>query len=175
MNNNKKEKASLKESIIWALKMLGASWGAWLISIVPLYIFRGLYNYDATRLFWEEVIMSVLGTIFSSIIIYIFAVKADEFERADTSYVKSLAIKSSVIYGIICVVSMGYYPLSVIASHIARFITYLIGGKLYIAALIIASTILNTFFAFAIIKGSKRARKRRQKYVEDLLGENKNG
>lgn len=169
-----KEKATFKDSILWALKMLGASWGAWVISIVPLYIFRGLYNYDATRLFWEEVLMSVLGIIFSTVIIYIFSVKTDEFERADKKYVKSLAIKSSVFYGIICVVSMGYYPLSVIVSHISRFISYLTGGILGIFALVIASAILNTLFAIAIIKGAGRARKRREKYVEDLINENKN-
>lgn len=171
---NQKEKATFKDTILWALKMLGASWGAWVISIIPLYIFRGLYNYDATRLFWEELIMSVLGIIFSTVIIYIFAVKTDYFEKADKSYVKSLAIKSSVFYGLVCVISMGYYPVSVTINHITRFISYLTGGILGIFALVIAAAILNTLFALAIIKGAKKARKRRQKYVEDLLNENKN-
>ena len=171
---NEKAKATFKDSILWSLKMLGACWGAWVISVIPLYIFRGLYNYDATRLFWEELLMGSLGMIFSTIIIYIFSVKTDYFEKADKSYVKSLAIKSSVIYGIVCILTMGYYPVAVTVSHISKFIIYLFGAKYALFALVGASALLNTLFAFAIIKGAEIARKRRKKYVEDLVSENKN-
>lgn len=163
-----KEKPTFKDSVLWSLKMLGACWGAWLISIIPLYIFRGLYNFDASRLFWEELIMAFLGIIISPIIIYIFAIKTDYFEKAEKNYVRSLAIKSSVIYAAVCVISMGYYPVSVTVSHISRFLLYLSGGSLGFIALILASAMLNALFAVAIIKGAAVARKRREKFQNEL-------
>ena len=45
---NQIEKPKIKDYILWALKFYGCSWLAWAISMIPLYIFRGIYQYDET-------------------------------------------------------------------------------------------------------------------------------
>ena len=63
---------------------------------------------------------------------------------------------------------MGYYPVSVTVSHISRVLLYLSGGTLGFTALILASAMLNALFAVAIIKGAAVARKRREKFQNEL-------
>ena len=168
------EKPKFKDYILWALKFYGASWLAWAIGAIPLYIFRGIYKYDETRPFWESVLMSIVGIALAAVTVYIFAKKTDEFEKADPAYVKKLAIGSGITYSVICTLSLGYYPVCVIISHLSSVVIILTGGILAIAAIPLSAAIVNSILAFAVIKGAKKARIRREKYRADLLSGSKN-
>ena len=171
--NNQKTKPKFKDYILWALKFYGCSWLAWAVSMIPLYIFRGFYQYDETRIFWESVLISVIGISVAAIAVYIFALKTDEFEKADPDYVKKLAIGSGITYTVICTLSFGYYPICVLATHLASALLVLSGGFLALIMIPVSALIINSIFAFAVIKGAAKARIRREKYRQDLLG-NKN-
>ncbi len=169
--NNQKEKPKFKDYILWALKFYGCSWLAWAISWIPLYIFRGLYKYDETRPFWESVLMSIIGIAIAAVAVYIFALKTDEFEKADPKYVKKLAIGSGIVYTVICTLSFGYYPVCVLVYHLASVLLSLSQGFLGIIIIPLSAAIVNGIFAFAVIKGAKKAKIRREKYRRELLGE----
>lgn len=169
--NNQKEKPILKDYILWALKFYGCSWLAWAVSMIPLYIFRGLYHYDETRPFWENILVSIIGISVAAVAVYFFAVKTDEFEKADPKYVKKLAIGSGIAYTLICTLSFGYYPVCVLATHLASVLIVLSRGFLALIIIPLSAAIINAVFAFAVIKGAAKARIRREKYRKELIGE----
>ncbi len=173
MKNSNANKPRFKDSLLWALKIYGASWLSFLICSVPLYIFRGLYKYDETRIFWENVLMSILGTVVTCVILFILSARSDEFERAEKEYVKKLAIRSGIIYGVACFLSLGNYFISVIIYHMVQVFIGLFGIYYISPSLIFSSAFCNILFGIAISLGAKKARKRREKYREELLGENK--
>ena len=168
---NSKDKPSFKDYLLWTLKYYGCSWLAWAISMIPLYIFRGIYHYNETRPFWESVIISVVGIIIGTVAVYILAIKTDEFEKADPRYVKKIAIGSGIIYTVICAFSLGSFPICVISYHLSIVLLNLFGGFLALLIIPLAAAIVNAFFAFAVIKAAKKARIRRESFKKELMGE----
>ena len=66
------KKETVKSSFVGAVIMWGASWIGFLVSFIPLYIFRGVYHDMATKERLEDVIMTAFGMLGAVVFLLIY-------------------------------------------------------------------------------------------------------
>ena len=75
------KKETVKSSFVGAIIMWGASWIGFLVSFIPLYIFRGIYHDMATKEHLEDIIMTVFGLLGALLFLLIYYSRNEDAEK----------------------------------------------------------------------------------------------
>lgn len=107
------------------VRLVGALWLGFLVSFIPLYIFRGSYHDAATKTTYENILIASIS-IFTAMVFLFFLYRGDDeaakLERGDAIRV---SVVPAAIHVLLCtLISWTKYPV------------YLLGGAFPIASLL---------------------------------------
>ncbi len=157
----------LKSGFLTAVKIWGSAWSAFILSIIPLYIWRGSYYGDFdSKLTGENVIMTAIGIIAGFFILMLMHGKSDEAERLSN---KEMWQSAGLSVGIYIAVWMfmwalggNNYLIACCGYHLEKLLGLQENRPTFFSA--ITSALIYGFFYFsAIVLGTKMAQKRRNK------------
>ncbi len=165
------KKELIKTSIVGAVIMWGASWIGFLVSFIPLYIFRGVYHDMATKERLEDVIMTVFGMLGAVAFLLIYYSRNEDAEKTVIKESAVRAVLSSSIYGIVWIVTGCNYLVGAYGFHLATLFGENEEYKPVFTGVIISAIICMLLYTGASILGSTIARKRKIKSGKQLRGE----
>ena len=154
------------------LRIWASAWLAFLVSSVPLYVWRGVGNDIEIFSFMENLILSICGLLFGFVILTLFQAKEDNSERMDFKQSVITAICSSGMY-------LGIWLIAYLINHNNIWIAvngYFLGCAFRVnsenrptfLASLFAALIFCAVYICAIILGTKIANRRRTKFLNDL-------
>ena len=157
------KKELIKSSIVSAVIMWGASWIGFLVSFIPLYIFRGIYHDMATKERLEDVIMTAFGMFGAVVFLLIYYSRNEDAEKTDIKESAVRAALSSAIYGIVWIITGCNYLVGAYGFHLATLFGENEEYKPVFTGVIISAIICMLLYTGASILGSAIARKRKIK------------
>ncbi len=153
-------KDRLSTCIPTVFKCWGASWIGFLIAMVPLYIFRGLYHDMATKAVREDLLMAVFGWLASCAFLMWITWRSDAAEKTPPQNALINALITAGIYGLVWIITQGSYFFAAAGFHLVELLS---GGKHALWAVILSALIWCAGYVGAICLGSLLARRRREK------------
>jgi len=165
------KKELIKSSIFGAVIMWGASWIGFLVSFIPLYIFRGVYHDMATKERLEDVIMTAFGMLGAVVFLLIYYSRNEDAEKTETKESAVRAALSSAIYGIVWIITGCNYLVGAYGFHLATLFGENQEYKPVFTGVIISAIICMLLYIGASILGSAIARKRKIKSGKQIRGE----
>lgn len=160
-----------KSSIVGAVIMWGASWIGFLVSFIPLYIFRGVYHDMATKERLEDVIMTAFGMLGAVVFLLIYYSRNEDAEKTEIKESAVRAALSSAIYGIVWIITGCNYLVGAYGFHLATLFGENQEYKPVFTGVIISAIICMLLYSGASILGSAIARKRKIKSGKQIRGE----
>ncbi len=144
------------------LKIWGAAWIAFLVALVPVYIWRGAYHKPEVAARGENILMSVIGAVIGFVALMLIHGKSDEAERLTDKAMWIVAFGSVSIHAaagvLLWVVGQdNNYPIAVCGYHLAKLFPF---GATVVSALL-SALIYGAFYVLAIVLGTKMAQRRR--------------
>ncbi len=163
------KKELIKTSIVGAIIMWSASWIGFLVSFIPLYIFRGVYHDMATKEHMEDVIMTIFGMLGAVAFLLIYYSRNEDAEKlgAKESYFRSLI--SAGIYALVWIVTGCNYLVGAYGFHFASLFGENDNRKPVILGVIVSAVICALIYAAVSILGCSIARKRREKARRQII------
>ncbi len=163
------KKELIRSSIVGAVIMWGASWIGFLVSFIPLYIFRGVYHDMATKERLEDVIMTIFGMLGAIAFLLIYYSRSDDAEKlgAKDTYIRSLI--SAAIYALVWVVTGCNYLVGAYGFHFASLFGENDARKPVMLGVIVSAIICTLIYAAVSMLGCGIARKRREKMRKQIL------
>ena len=165
------KKELIKSSIVGAVIMWGASWIGFLVSFIPLYIFRGVYHDMATKERLEDVIMTAFGMLGAVVFLLICYSRNEDAEKTEIKESAVRAALSSAIYGIVWIITGCNYLVGAYGFHLATLFGENQEYKPVLTGVIISAIICMILYTGASILGSAIARKRKIKSGKQIRGE----
>ena len=165
------KKELIKSSIVGAVSMWGASWIGFLVSFIPLYIFRGVYHDMATKERLEDVIMTAFGMLGAVVFLLIYYSRNEDAEKNEIKESAVRAALSSAIYGIVWIITGCNYLVGAYGFHLATLFGENQEYKPVFTGVIISAIICMILYTGASILGSAIARKRKIKSGKQIRGE----
>ena len=165
------KKELIKSSIVGAVIMWGASWIGFLVSFIPLYIFRGVYHDMATKERLEDVIMTAFGMLGAVVFLLIYYSRNEDAEKTEIKESTVRASLSSAIYGIVWIITGCNYLVGAYGFHLATLFGENEEYKPVFTGVIISAILCMLLYTGASILGSTIARKRKIKSGKQLRGE----
>ena len=162
-------KKKISNCFFISLRILASAWLSFLISIVPLYIWRGTHPSDKLG---EDLIMSVIGIVFGFLFLMIFQMRDDKSHRygaRDTLLISSGGIGFYILLWIIVYLpTHNNYLIAVLGYHLSRLIGT--GADEYptLLATLASALIFGVIYFLAILIGTKLAHKRQKQFLKDL-------
>ena len=156
------------------VRLVGALWLGFLVSFVPLYIFRGSYHDVATKTTYENVLISTIS-IFTAMAFLFFLYRSDDeaakMKRGDAIRVSVVPAAVHVLLcTLICwtkyplILLGGAFPLASLIAPGAHNVTEQAFWSWIVAALITAP-----FLIVSVYGGCLAARRKREKESDQLL------
>ena len=165
------KKELIKSFIVGAVIMWGASWIGFLVSFIPLYIFRGVYHDMATKERLEDVIMTAFGMLGAVVFLLIYYSRNEDAEKTEIKESAIRAALSSAIYGIVWIITGCNYLVGAYGFHLATLFGENQEYKPVFTGVIISAIICTLLYTGASILGSAIARKRKIKSGKQIRGE----
>ena len=162
-------KEKIANVFLMSLRILASAWLSFLVSTVPLYIWRGTHPNDN---FGEDLIMSVIGIIFGFFFLMLFQMRDDSsyrYSTRDTLLISSGGVGFYILLSIIAYLpTHNNYLIAVLGYHLSRLIG--IGKDEYptILAALASALIFGVTYFLAILVGTKLAKKRQKRFLKDL-------
>ena len=162
-------KDKISNCFFTSIRVLASAWLSFLVSIVPLYIWRGTHPNDKMG---ENIIMAIIGIFFGFLFLMILQMRDNRLCRyslRDTLLISGGGIGIYILLWIIVYLpSKNNYLISVLGYHLS----YLIGTgaderPIFLASLASAFVFGATYF-IAILVGTKIAHKRQEQFLKDL-------
>ena len=163
------KKSEKKFSLFVAIvRLVGSLWLGFLVSFLPLYIFRGIYHDTATKTTYENMIISIVSIITAMLCLFLLYRMDDEAAKMERRDVIKVSVLPTAVLVLLCVlISWTKYPI------------ILLGGAFELASLlapgahdiveqaswswILAALITAPFLAVSVYGGCLAARRRREK------------
>ena len=164
------KKELIKSSIVGAVIMWGASWVGFLVSFIPLYIFRGVYHDMATKERLEDVIMTAFGMLGAVVFLLIYYSRNEDAEKTEIKKSAVRAALSSAIYGIVWIITGCNYLVGAYGFHLATLFGENQEYKPVFTGVIISAILCMLLYTGASILGSAIARKRKIKSGKQIRG-----
>ena len=168
-----KSKSRISDYFFTSLRIWASAWLAFLVSAVPLYIWRGTNNESPeVALYIEYIIMSISGLLVGFVILTLFQSREDSSERLNFKQSVITACCSAGIY-------IGIWLIAYLINHNNIWIAvngYFLGCAFGVnsenhptfLASLIAALIFGAVYICAIILGTKIANRRKTKFLNDL-------
>lgn len=159
---------SFKSGCLIAVKIWGSAWIAFIISIIPMYIWRGSYYGDFdSKLAGENIIMTAVGIIAGFFILMLLHGKSDEAERLSNAEMWRSAGLSVGIYiavwMLVWALGGNNYLIACCGYHLEKLLGLDNDNRPTFFSAITAALIYGFFYFSAIVSGTKIAQKRRKK------------
>ena len=159
---------SFKSGFFLAFRIWGSAWLAFLVSLVPVYIWRGSYFEDFnTKLIGENMIMAGVGIIAGFLILMILHGKSDEAERLSNA---EMLRRAGFAVGIFIAVWMlvwalweNNYLIACCGYHLEKLLGLNANNRPTFFSASTAALIYGFIYFSAIVVGTKIAQKRRKK------------
>ena len=165
------KKETVKSSFVGAVIMWGASWIGFLVSFIPLYIFRGIYHDMSTKEHLEDIIMTVFGLLGALLFLLIYYSRNEDAEKTEIKESAVRAALSSAIYGIVWIITGCNYLVGAYGFHLATLFGENEEYKPVFTGVIISAILCMLLYTGASILGSALARKRKIKSGKQIRGE----
>ena len=168
-----KREYAMKEKIanvfLMSLRILASAWLSFLVSIVPLYIWRGTHPSDN---FGEDLIMSVIGIIFGFFFLMLFQMRDDSsyrYSTRDTLLISSGGVGFYILLSIIVYLpTHNNYLIAVLGYHLSRLIGIGKDEHPTLLATLASALFFGVTCFLAILVGTKLAKKRQKRFLKDL-------
>lgn len=162
-------KDKLSNCFLTSLRILASAWLSSLVSIVPLYIWRGTQPYNKVG---EDLIMAIIGIFFGFIFLMILQMRDDKshrYSKQDALLISGGGIGIYILLWIIAYFpSKNNYLIAVLGYHLS----YLIGTgadeRPTFLASFVSAFIFGAIYFLAILVGTKIAHKRQKRFLKDL-------
>ena len=165
------KKELIKSSIVGAVIMWGASWIGFLVSFIPLYIFRWVYHDMATKERLEDVIMTAFGMLGAVVFLLIYYSRNEDAEKTEIKESAVRAALSCAIYGIVWIITGCNYLVGAYGFHLATLFGENQEYKPVFTGVIISAILCMLLYTGTSILGSAIARKRKIKSGKQIRGE----
>lgn len=156
------------------VRLVGALWLGFLVSFVPLYIFRGIYHDVATKTTYENIIISVISILTAMPTLFLMYRGDDEAARMERRDAIKVSVMSAYVHVLLCtlicwtkyplILLGGAFPLASLVAPGAHDITEQAFWSWIVAALITAP-----FLIVSVYGGCLAARRKREKASSQLL------
>ncbi len=153
-------KDRLSTCIPTVFKCWGSSWIGFLVAMLPLYIFRGLYHDMATKAAREDLLMTVFGWLASCAFLLFITWRSDAAEKLAPRNVLINALITAGIYGLVWIIFQGGYAVAAAGFHLVELLSR---EERAMWAVILSALIWCAGYVGAICLGSYLARRRREK------------
>ena len=162
-------KDKISNCFLMSFRVLASAWLSFLVSIVPLYIWRGVHPNNKVG---ENLIMASIGIFFGFLFLMILQMRDDESHRYSMRDILLISGGGVGIYILLWIIvylpSKNNYLISVLGYHLS----YLIGmgadeRPTFLASLASAFIFGATYF-LAILVGTKIAHKRQDRFLKGL-------
>lgn len=165
--------ATFGTCLITALKIWGSAWAGMLVTILPMYIHRGLNKtHDASMQMIENAIIATVGLLASSVILMFLVSRSDETEKWKPSECWKVAGISVGIYSFAWLLWWIFSGNPSVISPCGIYISFLIGQAKEelptFSGTILGILIYGAFYVAAIVLGRMLARLRLTKRREKM-------
>ena len=161
------KKVKIGDIFLTTLKIWGSAWIAYLIAMVPLYIWRGIYHEPEFAARGEHIIMSLVGAIVGFVALLLIHGRSDAAERMTDKDMWQHALYSVGIYIIawmpLWIIAENNYVVATCGYHLIHLFAFGPDGQPTVASALLAALIYGVFYMRAIVLGTKMARRRRTK------------
>ena len=168
-----KSKSKISNYFFTSLRIWASAWLAFLVSLVPMYIWRGTNNESPdAALYIEYIIISICGLVFGFAILTLFQAKQDSSERMNFKQSVITACCSSGIYIVVWIIAYLINHNNVWVAVNGIYLACALGtntdGYPTFAASLLSALIFGVVYICAIILGTKIANRRKTKFLNDL-------
>ena len=168
-----KSKSRISNYFFTSLRIWASAWLAFLVSLVPMYIWRGTNNESPeVALYIEYIIMSISGLLVGFVILTLFQSREDSSERLNFKQSVITACCSSGIYIVIWIIAYLINHNNVWVAVNGIYLACALGtntdGYPTFAASLLSALIFGVVYICAIILGTKIANRRRTKFLNNL-------
>ena len=162
-------KEKLSSCFLMSIRILAAAWLSFLVSIVPLYIWRGTNPNDKVG---EDLIMSVVGIIFGFLFLMLRQKRDEESHRysiRDTVLISGGGIGIYMLLWIIVYIpTKNNFLIAVLGYHLSCLIGIGADERPTFLASLVSAFIFGAIYFLAILAGTKLAQKRQKRFLKDL-------
>ncbi len=157
---------SFRSSLLLTIKIWSSAWMAFFISLIPMYIWRGIYHGDFDiRSLGENIIIATVGIIVGFFVLMLRHGKSDEAERLSNAEMCQNAGLAVGIYiaawMLVWVIAKNNYLIACCGYHLEIIFGLNADNRPTFFSAITAALIYGFFYFLAIILGTKMAQKRR--------------
>lgn len=161
-------KEKISYSFFMSIRILGSAWLSFLVSIAPLFIWRGTNPGNDVG---EEIIMSVIGILFGFLFLMIFQARDNKSYRCSMRDVLLVSGGGIGIYMHVWIIwylaSKNNYLIAVLGYHLSCLIGIGIDGYPAFLASLVSALIFGGTYFLANLVGTKVARKRYQRFLKE--------
>ena len=168
-----KSKSRISNYLFTSLRIWASAWLALLVSLVPMFIWRGTNNESPeVALYIEYIIKSISGLLGGFVILTLFQAKQDSSERMNFKQSVITACCSSGIYIVVWIIAYLINHNNVWVAVNGIYLACALGtntdGYPTFAASLLSALIFGVVYICAIILGTKIANRRKTKFLNDL-------
>ena len=160
-------KKNVSRSIFTTFRILGSAWFSFLVSIVPLYIWRSTHIDDK---FAENIIMSVIAVLFGFLFVMVFQMKDEQLHRYSKRDNFVTSVGGVGTYMLLCILL--YLPTKnnfLIAVLGTNLIATGEDGYPTFFAMFASTLVFRVIYFIAIFVGTKIAYRRQSRLLKELI------
>ena len=160
-------KTKISDSVFAFFRIWGAAWLAFLVSIVPMYIWRSKHG-GGTR--GEEILLTVIGLLLGFLFVLLFQMRDEGARGRSIKDTLSAAGGGIGIYTILWVLldlpTKNNFIISVLGSYLARLIGKDADGCPTFGANLLAALIFDLVYFLALLLGAVLLRKKHSHFLK---------
>jgi|GEM_PF-4536391 len=165
-----KYKFGIGQSFVLTVKIWASAWFSFLVSIIPLYVWRGGSHSNAEL--GENLLMAFIGLFFGFLFLTIIQMRSDAAERCSGKEILVQAACAVAIYMIAWIILYAIGKNNFFVAVCGYYFGLILGtgadGRPTFTASLLAAVIFGVIYFFAIILGGKMARDRRAKNLNGM-------
>ena len=154
-------KSMLSDALLCFVSMYGSAWIAFLIGMIALYIFRGVYHNSATREMYENLLGMSIGLLISFALLVLRYRSQDGIGKKTAKEMTISALIGGGIYWLLWVISGGIYAVAVNGYYLCVLIGRQKNGNPTAPGALVGATVFCAVYIAAVILGSFLARRKR--------------
>ena len=170
----KKSNITVGTVFLTTLKIWGSAWIGMLISLIPVYIYRGVsQSPEDIKGMVQNIIIVMVGLLMASAALIFLVGRSDESERWTRKETCKIAVGAVAIYVLIWMIYWIFSPNNVYVSVTGLYLSMMIGkveeGSPTFSGAFWGAVIYGIVYTVAIILGGEIARRRGKKRRAEII------
>ena len=163
-------KKNVLRSFFTTFRILGSAWLSFLVSIVPLYIWRSTHIDDK---FGENIIMSVIAVLFGFLFVMVFQMKDEQLHRHSKRDNFVTSVGGVGAYMLLCILlylpTKNNFLIAVLGTNLSYLIATGEDGYPTFFAMFASTLVFGVIYFIAIFVGTKIAYRRQSRLLKELI------